>query len=241
MPLKRRLFTLLFLFALTTNFLMGQTTAIVNINKDSAALADYYKSNKLNYIKGKFGLRNEDASSGKRFWRSQLLIGGTEIVGMAILMALPKSITKWDKNYIKKAKYNLKKNCTRLPAWDKDNFAMNYIGHPIVGSYYYNAMRSQGSKQWPAFLFSTVQSFLWEYGIEGVAERPSTQDLLVTSTTGALLGEVIHRGTLRMGRNGFSTFEKVVVMIINPLFILNNKFSYTLNENRSDTFYSLHK
>ena len=236
---KLPVFVLFFLFS---RILVAQPVASVEIDEsDSLALVSYHLKNKLNYKDGKFGLRNENARPGRRFWRSQLLVGGTELIGMGILMILPRRITKWDDDYIKKARRNFKETWTKPPVWDKDDFVMNYVAHPVVGSYYYNAMRSQGSKPWPAFLFSTAQSVIWEYCIEGVAERPSTQDLLVTSTTGALLGEVIHRGTLRMGRDGFNTFEKVVVSILNPLFILNNKFSYQLKEYPGSTLYSLHK
>ncbi|HXH99061.1 MAG TPA: DUF3943 domain-containing protein [Sphingobacteriaceae bacterium] len=237
--LFKKIVPLVILALFYRNFSAAQTAYIGD--NDTLTIERESKYNTLNYKDGKFGLRNEDVTSGKRFWRSQLLVGGTEVLGMGILMALPKRITKWDDDYIKKAKQNLRESWTMPPVWDKDDFAMNYIAHPLVGSYYYNAMRSQGSKKWSAFLFSTAQSFLWEYCIEGVAERPSTQDLLFTSTTGALLGEAIHRTTLRMGRNGFTTFEKIAVTIMNPLFLLNNKYSYRLNQHSAGTVYSRHK
>jgi hypothetical protein len=234
--------TILILLLLSEHILNAQPASfLVTSSADTVALAGNNEPVILNYKQGKFGLRNENASPGRRFWRSQLLIGGTELVGMGVLMILPKKITKWDSGYLKEAAENFRESWTKAPVWDKDHFTMNYIAHPLVGSYYYNAMRSQGSKTWSAFLFSTAQSVIWEYCIEGFAERPSTQDLIITSTAGALLGEAIHRGTLRMGRNGFNTFEKIVVSIINPLFILNNKFSYQLNEQRQNTIYSLHK
>lgn len=232
---------LLLLFLLSGNILNAKPAGFRPFSGDTLVSAGNYQADRLNYKQGKFGLRNEDASPLRRFWRSQLLIGGTELVGMGVLMVLPKRITKWDGNYLNEAAKNFRESWTKAPVWDKDHFAMNYVAHPLVGSYYYNAMRSQGSKPWSAFLFSTAQSAIWEYCIEGFAERPSTQDLIVTSTAGALLGEVIHRGTLRMGRNGYTTFEKIVVSIINPLFILNNKFSYRLNEQQRGAVYSLHK
>lgn len=237
-----KIYSALFLIIFSGNFLVAQPLEFTSSSStDTLALTNNHQYKELNYKEGKFGLRNEDATGSRRFWRSQLLIGGTEVVGMGILMLLPKRITKWDSDYIKRAGKNFRESWTKAPVWDKDHFAMNYIAHPLVGSYYYNAMRSQAAKPLSAFLFSTAQSFIWEYCIEGVAERPSTQDLIITSTTGALLGEIIHRGTLRMGRNGFTTFEKVVVCIMNPLFVLNNKLSYRLKEPRGSNIYSLHK
>jgi hypothetical protein len=240
MPLERSL--LLILLFLLNDTPSNAQSLVQSIHKDTTIFTgNYYHSAVINYRDGKFGLKNENARPGRRFWRSQRLIGGTEILGMGLLMALPKSITKWDDDYLKKAKHNIRETWTKPPVWDKDGFAMNYVAHPLVGSYYYNAMRSQGSKRFPAFLFSTAQSVLWEYCIEGVAERPSTQDLLITSTAGALIGEAVHRSTLRMSRDGFTTLEKIIVTIINPLFVLNNKLSYRLNEPRAGTIYSLHK
>ena len=204
----------------------AQDQILVTAVSDSTRKQILYSESISDITESTVLLRNQSRSESRRLWRSELLIGGTEILGMAILMALPKRITKWEPGFVKKASSNLKEAWTLPPVWDKDDFAMNYIGHPIAGSYYYNASRSQGSSKFTSFLFSTAQSIIWEYCIEGVAERPSIQDLLITSTAGSLLGEAIHKSTLRMGANGFSSIEKAVVLIINPLFILNNKFSF---------------
>ncbi|HEX6846266.1 MAG TPA: DUF3943 domain-containing protein, partial [Chitinophagaceae bacterium] len=123
-------------------------------------------------------LRNEHAGIWKKVGRAELFIGGVEVIGMVALVLMPEEITKWSDDWARDALRNLKRAFTTTPAWDKDDWALNYIGHPIAGSYYYNALRSQNASRWHSFLFSTAQSFIWEYFIEGVAERPSTQDLL---------------------------------------------------------------
>ena len=81
---------------------------------------------------------------------------------------------------------------TSPPIWDKDDWAFNYVGHPIAGSYYYNSVRSQNATWLESFLFATFQSCVWEYVIEGLAERPSIQDLIVTPIGGVIIGEPIH-------------------------------------------------
>ena len=58
--------------------------------------------------------------------------------------------------------------------------------------------------------------------IESWVERPSIQDLIITSNLGSLLGEAIHRATLRMKRNGFTTIEKIFVIVSNPAYCINN-------------------
>ena len=169
-------------------------------------------------------LRNEYSSFWKKAGRGELLIGGIEAIGMITLMLMPKEVTKWEPGWIKSAEKNLARAFSTLPVWDKDDWVLNYIGHPIAGSYYYNAVRSQNATRFQSFLFATVQSCIWEYIIEGTAERPSIQDLFVTPVVGSLLGEPIHLATMSMRKNGFRFFEKVFVLVFNPMFVINNGF-----------------
>ncbi len=172
----------------------------------------------------KFELRNEKASLGKKLLAAEAVVGGMELAGMGILISLPKSITKWEDDWMDDAKSNLKRAWTKPPVWDKDEWAINYIGHPLAGAAYYNMLRSQGGSRLQSFLFSTVQSTLWEYVIEGIAEQPSIQDLFITPVVGSLIGELAHWGTERMRRNGFTFGEKVLVTVINPSYVINNGF-----------------
>src|SRR4030095_2925249 len=160
-------------------------------------------------------LRNEHAGIWKKVGRAELFIGGIEVIGMSVLILLPKEVTKWSDDWAQDAWRNLKRSFSTTPVWDKDDWALNYIGHPIAGSYYYNALRSQHASRFHSFLFSTAQSFIWEYFIEGMAERPSAQDLFVTPVVGSLLGESTHMLTMSMRRNGFNFFEKVFVLLFN--------------------------
>ncbi len=169
-------------------------------------------------------LRNEDGTFLKKLGRAELLVGGVEVLGMMTLIALPKSITKWSEDWQLDAKRNFKRAWTTAPVIDKDDWAINYIGHPYSGAIYYNAVRSQGATRLQSFLFSSVQSTIWEYGFEAIAEQPSIQDLIITPVVGSLIGELAHQGTLRMAKNGFNFGEKVLVTIINPSYILNNGY-----------------
>jgi len=174
-------------------------------------------------------LRNEHAGIWKKVGRAELFIGGVELIGMTALILMPKEITKWSDDWAKDAWRNLKRSFSTTPVWDKDDWALNYIGHPIAGSYYYNALRSQNASRFHSFLFSTAQSFIWEYIIEGVAERPSAQDILITPVVGSMLGEATHLLTMSMRRNGFNFFEKVFVLLLNPMFVINNGFGSRFN------------
>jgi hypothetical protein len=161
---------------------------------------------------------------GPRFMKGQLLIGTSEVACMAILMAMPKSVTKWPDDYLSSAGRNINRAFTSPPVWDQDEFVINYIGHPYAGAAYYNTMRSQDASKFQSFAFCVVQSTIWEYVIEAVAEQPSIQDLIVTPVFGAILGEFSHSWTMSMRKDGFNVFEMVIVTIVNPMYVVMNGY-----------------
>jgi len=85
---------------------------------------------------------------------------------------------------------NFEKAFTMLPALDDDGWFYNYFSHPLMGSETYLRAREGGFGYFGSFLFSSAMSVTWEYFLESWTERPSIQDLLITSTTGSLLGEL---------------------------------------------------
>ena len=174
-------------------------------------------------------LRNQNAGIWKKIGRAELFIGGAELFGVTVLMLSPKEVTGWSTDWAQDAWRNVKRSLATPPVWDDDDWQLNYIGHPVAGSYYYNSLRSQHASIFHSFLFATAQSCIWEYFIEATAEKPSTQDLIVTPIVGSILGESIHQLTMNMRRNGFNFFEKVFVIILNPMFVLNNGFGPRFN------------
>jgi hypothetical protein len=169
-------------------------------------------------------LRNENASIWKKVGRGELLIGGAELLGMGILMMMPKEVTKWPEDWVADAGRNIKRAFTTAPVMDQDDWQMNYVGHPLAGALYYNTIRSQNATWFQSFLFSTAQSLIWEYVIEGIAEPPSIQDMIITPVAGTIFGEACHQLTMSMRNNGFNFVEKVVTLILNPMFVVNNGF-----------------
>jgi hypothetical protein len=174
-------------------------------------------------------LRNQNAGIWKKIGRAELFIGGAELFGITVLMLSPKEVTGWSPDWTQDAWRNMKRSLSTPPVWDDDDWQLNYIGHPVAGSYYYNSLRSQHASIFHSFLFATAQSCIWEYFIEATAEKPSTQDLIVTPIVGSILGESVHQLTMNMRRNGFNFFEKVFVLVLNPLFVLNNGFGPRFN------------
>jgi len=109
--------------------------------------------------------------------------------------ALPENISNWsskDKKYVDVQDLLSKHadNIAHGPVWDNDNWAVNYIGHSLAGSYFYVWGRQSGLSWQESTLLTTLMStFFWEYGWEAFAEKPSIQDLVVTPVLGSILGE----------------------------------------------------
>ncbi len=184
---------------------------------------DYFSEWLLNRYteSGQIVLRNQDQPFRSKFLRGFLITEIPQFAGLGILLLLPSSISQWPEHPLKDGLQNLKRAYTKPPVWDKDRWWVN-AGHPLAGAIYYNMVRSQGASPLQSFFFSTFQSVAWEYGVEAIAEQPSTQDLLSTSPIGSLLGELQHQATLKMANHGFNRFEKLLVLILNPSYALNN-------------------
>ena len=74
--------------------------------------------------------------------------------------------------------------------------------HPWAGGIYYMSARGSGYNKWESFAYTAFMStFLWEYGVEAFAEKPSWQDLFVTPILGSLLGEQFFRWKGNIIRN----------------------------------------
>ncbi len=167
---------------------------------------------------------DQQASAGKKLLRAELMSLTLQGLGYLFIFVQPAEKTYWKTS---NARSNYRRAFTNPPVWDHDNWLYNYLGHPVTGAIHYNILRSQDVKPHFSFLYSTAQSVIWEYLIESSQEQPSIQDLLVTSTAGTVLGEIIHIGTIEMKKNGFTTFEKIVVTIINPMYVINNGYRTT--------------
>lgn len=144
------------------------------------------------------------------------------VVTLGIIYELPENVSKWSPD--QKTFRHFLDSYRSPPVWDHDPFFWNWIMHPIGGAYAYLSERNWGESPTRGFLFSTAASVAWEYGFEAPIEHPSAQDLLITSTTGSVLGELSYRATKRMARNGFSRWEKVAVTVINPVWVIQRGY-----------------
>lgn len=147
---------------------------------------------------------------------------GDGIGTMGILYLMPSSVTNWEddgKSPASKWWYNV----SHLPVWDKDDWFLNYVTHPYAGAVYYMGARSSGANAGHSFAYSFAMStFFWEYGIEAFAERPSIQDLIVTPTAGAILGEGFYKAKRHIVENGYRLGDSrfwgtTAVLLMDPI------------------------
>ena len=183
-----------------------------------------YDANRNNINTSEFSILSFQSAEANQYLSGTKVWGGVGFVMFGTLMLLPKSVTKWEDDYIEDAMSNFNRAFSEAPVWDPDDWGINYIGHPYAGSLYYNTIRSQGGTAFHSFLFSAFASTSWEYLYEGMAEQPSIQDLVVTPVVGSILGELIHQATTSMKRNGYNFWEAAFVTIFNPMEVIQNGY-----------------
>ena len=152
---------------------------------------------------------------------------GMSLVGIGVYALGPSSFTgasKEGEDVWGEARDHFKEAWTKPPVFDKDRAVVNYLGHPFFGAQFYLSQRNYGESPLYSFLFSTLTSTCFEYFIESWSERPSITDLIVTPIVGSILGEVVYQATQHMRKDGFTTAEKIVITVINPLYVMQNGY-----------------
>jgi len=82
---------------------------------------------------------------------------------------------------------------SRGPRRDDDSALYNFVLHPLWGSETYLRAREAHMGMLGSFAFSLGASVTWEYLVESWTEHPSSQDLILTTGIGWMLGELRHR------------------------------------------------
>jgi hypothetical protein len=106
---------------------------------------------------------------------------------------------------------------TKGPVWDSDGHVANYVLHPIMGAEAYLTLRNRDYSPLESFMFATGVSFAWEYVFEAWVERPSGQDLLVTSPLGAIQGELRFQIKQRLARWNPSLGRSALLILVDPI------------------------
>jgi hypothetical protein len=107
--------------------------------------------------------------------------------------------------------------------WDKDNWYVNYLGHPYFGAIAYIRARERRFEPFSAFWYAALLSGLYEFGVEALFEQPSYQDLIVTPIAGAFLGALLFeplRGYIR-GKPERHWYDHLTLAVTDPLGTAN--------------------
>lgn len=178
-------------------------------------LPDYLKENP--YRVSLFDPQNGEDS--ERLWSQTKLIVGLGFGMAGFISLLPSDVSNWedsDEGPLEKWWNNVRAG----PVWDKDEWDLNYIGHPYFGGVYYQVARKSGYSQWDSFVYSFLMStFFWEYGIESFAETPSIQDIVVTPIGGWLWGEFAYQSELRIRNQGGTVYGSQILGDVTLFFL----------------------
>ncbi len=76
---------------------------------------------------------------------------------------------------------------------DTDRLGMNSFFHPFSGAAFFNSARANGCRYFESVPFVFFDSLMWEYF--GETTRPAYNDIINTTVSGALFGEILYRLT----------------------------------------------
>lgn len=114
-----------------------------------------------------------------------------------------------------------KKNLSGGFQTDYDHFTTNWLGHPVHGSLFFNAARSNGYNYWQSIPFVVGGTVVWEYF--GETYYASKIDLLTTSLGGIYLGEITHRiGIYFQAKKKKTLIHHGVTAVLDPISKINH-------------------
>ena len=154
-----------------------------------------------------------------------IYLQGVMLSAIGVLYLMPESLTNWSGAKLKEKSLwaRWSEHVSSGPVWDDDAWAINYIGHPVSGAYYYTMARNDGMSTYESAAFSTLMSTLfWEYGYEAFSEVPSIQDIILTPLIGSLLGEELIVLQHKLDENGGNVWGSkragnIAYFLIDPL------------------------
>lgn len=123
--------------------------------------------------------------------------------------------------------------------WDLDNFGTNFFDHPYAGGVHFISARSNGYNFWESVPFAFGGSLIWEYFGENM--RPSYNDIINTSISGAFYGEIFYR----LGSNLLDdrttgverVFREIGAAILGPTRFFNRLIHGELNRVTTEEVY----
>lgn len=134
-------------------------------------------------------LRDDDPEYNKKspLWEVALRIVSTNV----LVWAGDRIVFNYSWSHIgpESWKHNLKTGWE----WDTDRLGMNFFFHPYSGASYFNSARANGYNYFESVPFVFLGSLMWEYF--GETTLPAYNDIINTTVSGALFGEIFYRIT----------------------------------------------
>ncbi len=185
---------------------------------------------------------------GKKLVKDSLYmqIGLISVIGL--LYVAPESVSKWtdEQKELSSLPSKWNNNISAGPVVDEDEWAINYIGHPVSGAAYYTVARNNGYGWFGSFMYSFfVSTFVWEYGYEAFAEIPSVQDLFSTPVVGSFMGEGMYFLEKVLDQNGgylygSRTLGNIAYAFLNPFGRMAESLSDTFGVSTTMRFQTYH-
>ena len=155
-------------------------------------------------------------------WRDTGILFGSQVAAAGLIYLMPESVSGWSDEQKDSTFHDYSKNVGH-PAWDSDDFYINYILHPYWGATYYIRGRERGLEKAPSFIYSALISAMYEFGIESFFENPSIQDLIVTPIAGSLLGAYVFeplRESIK-SRQELRWYHDALLILTDPVGVLS--------------------
>jgi len=162
----------------------------------------------------------------KHYIRAGLQIGGVLAVGLVDYML--STTARGGTNRPGDTRWGLRYDWTTLREkligtgldLDTNKIATNYVSHPLAGTLYYTAARSNHLSLAESYAFAVLGSTTWEFFGE-IREVTSINDLIVTPVSGVSIGEPLMQlsGFFRRGKSRVGT--DALSFLLSPVKVIN--------------------
>ncbi len=153
--------------------------------------------------------------------RAVLEVGAVLTVGFVWYATSAPNVNRWDVGY-RWSTFREKITFDKV-GFDANSLGTNFIGHPLGGTGYYLAARSNRLSILESFGVSVAGSYIWEL-LGEVSEVVSVNDMVVTPLAGIAIGEATTQLAAYFDRSPRSATHRTFGAVFGPFKTLNDRF-----------------